>query len=71
MYCMRNLQNWMRKVQKKSIRIIIRRLVRALEILEVTGQTKQDHEQQQGNQPMYHSVIIGLRFFPVNHFMND
>ncbi|PID06920.1 MULTISPECIES: tRNA (adenosine(37)-N6)-dimethylallyltransferase MiaA [unclassified Sporosarcina] len=37
-----------------------RRLVRALEILEVTGQTKQDHEQQQGNQPMYHSVIIGL-----------
>ncbi|ARJ40106.1 tRNA (adenosine(37)-N6)-dimethylallyltransferase MiaA [Sporosarcina sp. P21c] len=37
-----------------------RRLVRALEILEVTGQTKQDHEQQQGNQPMYHSLIIGL-----------
>lgn len=37
-----------------------RRLVRALEILEVTGQTKQDHEQQQGNQSMYHSVIIGL-----------
>ena len=37
-----------------------RRLVRALEILEVTGQTKQDHEQQQGNQPMYNSLIIGL-----------
>ncbi|ARF15390.1 tRNA (adenosine(37)-N6)-dimethylallyltransferase MiaA [Sporosarcina ureae] len=37
-----------------------RRLVRALEILEVTGQTKQDHEQQQGSQPMYHSLIIGL-----------
>ncbi len=37
-----------------------RRLVRALEILEVTGQTKQDHEQQQGNQPMYSSLIIGL-----------
>ena len=37
-----------------------RRLVRALEILEVTGRTKQDHEQQQGSKPMYHSVIIGL-----------
>ncbi|MDV6377583.1 tRNA (adenosine(37)-N6)-dimethylallyltransferase MiaA [Sporosarcina sp. GW1-11] len=37
-----------------------RRLVRALEILEVTGRTKQDHEQQQGNQPMYHHLIIGL-----------
>ncbi|ARD49370.1 tRNA (adenosine(37)-N6)-dimethylallyltransferase MiaA [Sporosarcina sp. P33] len=37
-----------------------RRLVRALEILEVTGQTKQDHEQQQGNMPMYHHLIIGL-----------
>lgn len=37
-----------------------RRLVRALEILEVTGQTKQDHEQQQGNRPMYNSLIIGL-----------
>lgn len=37
-----------------------RRLVRALEILEVTGLTKQDHEQQSGNQPMYRSLIIGL-----------
>ncbi|AXH98777.1 tRNA (adenosine(37)-N6)-dimethylallyltransferase MiaA [Sporosarcina sp. PTS2304] len=37
-----------------------RRLVRALEILEVTGRTKQDHEQQQGNQSMFRELIIGL-----------
>ncbi|WP_301109649.1 tRNA (adenosine(37)-N6)-dimethylallyltransferase MiaA [Sporosarcina sp.] len=37
-----------------------RRLIRALEILEVTGQTKQEHEQQQGNEPMYNELIIGL-----------
>lgn len=37
-----------------------RRLVRALEILEVTGRTKRDHEQQQGDKPMYEHLIIGL-----------
>lgn len=37
-----------------------RRLVRALEILEVSGKTKQQHEQQQGSEPMYEQLIIGL-----------
>lgn len=37
-----------------------RRLIRALEIVEVTGRTKQEHEQQQGNQPMYRELLIGL-----------
>lgn len=37
-----------------------RRLIRALEILEVTGRTKQQHEKQQGNEPMYSHLIIGL-----------
>lgn len=37
-----------------------RRLIRALEILEVTGRTKQQHEQNLGNLPVYNHVIIGL-----------
>lgn len=37
-----------------------RRLVRALEILEVSGKTKQQHEQQQGSEPIYEQLIIGL-----------
>ncbi|REB09831.1 tRNA (adenosine(37)-N6)-dimethylallyltransferase MiaA [Sporosarcina sp. BI001-red] len=37
-----------------------RRLVRALEILEVSGETKANHEADQGSTPMYHSYIIGL-----------
>ncbi|WP_153731358.1 tRNA (adenosine(37)-N6)-dimethylallyltransferase MiaA [Sporosarcina obsidiansis] len=37
-----------------------RRVIRALEIVEVTGKTKQQHEQQQGNEPMYHYLLVGL-----------
>lgn len=37
-----------------------RRLVRALEIMEVTGKTKQQHEQQAGHVPYYNHVIVGL-----------
>lgn len=37
-----------------------RRLIRALEILEITGQTKQQHEKQQGNNAVYSHLIIGL-----------
>lgn len=37
-----------------------RRLVRALEILEVSGETKANHEADQGTTPMYRSSIIGL-----------
>ncbi|MBD7983610.1 tRNA (adenosine(37)-N6)-dimethylallyltransferase MiaA [Sporosarcina sp. Sa2YVA2] len=37
-----------------------RRLIRALEIIEVTGKTKDDHEQGQGHEPMYKHLIIGL-----------
>lgn len=37
-----------------------RRLIRALEILEVSGETKANHEADQGKTPMYHSLIVGL-----------
>lgn len=37
-----------------------RRIIRALEIIEVSGKTKNDHEQQAGNTPLYHHMIIGL-----------
>ncbi|MBD7907052.1 tRNA (adenosine(37)-N6)-dimethylallyltransferase MiaA [Sporosarcina gallistercoris] len=37
-----------------------RRLIRALEILEVSGETKANHEADQGATPMYRSFIIGL-----------
>lgn len=37
-----------------------RRLIRALEILEVSGDTKANHEADQGAIPMYRSSIIGL-----------
>ncbi|MGG0643734.1 tRNA (adenosine(37)-N6)-dimethylallyltransferase MiaA [Sporosarcina gallistercoris] len=37
-----------------------RRLIRALEILEVSGETKANHEADQGATPMYHTFIIGL-----------
>ncbi|WP_432355047.1 tRNA (adenosine(37)-N6)-dimethylallyltransferase MiaA [Sporosarcina sp. A2] len=37
-----------------------RRLVRALEIIEVSGVTKANHEANQGTTPMYHSFIVGL-----------
>ncbi|NYF24311.1 tRNA (adenosine(37)-N6)-dimethylallyltransferase MiaA [Sporosarcina sp. JAI121] len=37
-----------------------RRLVRALEIIEVTGRTKGDHEENAGNAPLYDHLIIGL-----------
>lgn len=37
-----------------------RRLIRALEIIEVSGKTKDDHEQGQGHEPMYNHLIIGL-----------
>ncbi|MFD1928623.1 tRNA (adenosine(37)-N6)-dimethylallyltransferase MiaA [Sporosarcina siberiensis] len=36
------------------------RLVRALEIIEVTGRTKEDHENDAGKQPLYDHLIIGL-----------
>ncbi|MER2088615.1 MAG: tRNA (adenosine(37)-N6)-dimethylallyltransferase MiaA [Sporosarcina sp.] len=37
-----------------------RRLVRALEIIEVTGRTKGDHEENAGHAPLYDHLIIGL-----------
>lgn len=37
-----------------------RRLVRALEIIEVTGKTKGDHEENVGHTPLYHHLIVGL-----------
>ena len=37
-----------------------RRLVRALEIMEVTGTTKNNLEQDQGQEPMYNHLIVGL-----------
>lgn len=37
-----------------------RRIVRALEIIEVTGKTKGDHEQQTGNQALFNHLLIGL-----------
>lgn len=37
-----------------------RRLVRALEIIEVTGRTKEDHEEDAGHAPLYNHLIVGL-----------
>ncbi len=37
-----------------------RRLIRALEIIEVTGKTKDAHEQNKGHEEMYRHLIIGL-----------
>lgn len=37
-----------------------RRLIRALEIMEVTGKTKEAHEQNKGQEEMYRHLIIGL-----------
>ncbi|WP_318615332.1 tRNA (adenosine(37)-N6)-dimethylallyltransferase MiaA [Sporosarcina sp. YIM B06819] len=37
-----------------------RRLVRALEIIEVTGKTKGDHEENAGHAALYNHLIIGL-----------
>ncbi|MHA6258789.1 tRNA (adenosine(37)-N6)-dimethylallyltransferase MiaA [Sporosarcina sp. CAU 1771] len=37
-----------------------RRLVRALEIIEITGETKSNHEQNVGNNALYKHLIIGL-----------
>ncbi|KXH80059.1 tRNA (adenosine(37)-N6)-dimethylallyltransferase MiaA [Sporosarcina sp. HYO08] len=37
-----------------------RRLIRALEIIEVTGRTKKDHEKEVGQKPLYHHLLIGL-----------
>ena len=37
-----------------------RRLIRALEIIEVTGKTKNEHEQGTGEIPMYDHLIVGL-----------
>ena len=37
-----------------------RRLVRALEIIEVTGKTKNEHEQGTGEIPIYNHLIVGL-----------
>ena len=37
-----------------------RRLVRALEIIEVTGKTKDDHEEDAGHAPLYDHLIVGL-----------
>ena len=45
--CMKNLLRLDPDALKKFIRIIIVRLVRALEIIEVTGKTKGDHEEEQ------------------------
>ena len=37
-----------------------RRLVRALEIIEVTGKTKGDHEEDAGTHALYNHLIVGL-----------
>ncbi|MCM3709861.1 tRNA (adenosine(37)-N6)-dimethylallyltransferase MiaA [Sporosarcina luteola] len=37
-----------------------RRLIRALEIIEVTGKTKNEHEQGAGGAPLYNHLIVGL-----------
>ena len=37
-----------------------RRLVRALEIIEVTGKTKDDHEENAGHAPLYNHLLVGL-----------
>ena len=37
-----------------------RRIIRGLEIIEVTGKTKGDHEQNVGANALYHHLIIGL-----------
>jgi len=37
-----------------------RRIVRALEIIEVTGKTKEDHEEGIGHRPLYNHLLIGL-----------
>ncbi|MDW0115654.1 tRNA (adenosine(37)-N6)-dimethylallyltransferase MiaA [Sporosarcina thermotolerans] len=37
-----------------------RRLIRALEIIEVTGKTKNEHEKGKGRVPVYDHVIIGM-----------
>ncbi|MFC5603144.1 tRNA (adenosine(37)-N6)-dimethylallyltransferase MiaA [Sporosarcina koreensis] len=37
-----------------------RRLIRALEIIEVTGKTKNEHEQGAGDLPLYDHLIVGL-----------
>ncbi|WP_252503532.1 tRNA (adenosine(37)-N6)-dimethylallyltransferase MiaA [Sporosarcina sp. Marseille-Q4943] len=38
-----------------------RRLIRALEIIEVTGKTKNEHEQGAGEAPLYDHLIVGLK----------
>ncbi|MFS0688018.1 tRNA (adenosine(37)-N6)-dimethylallyltransferase MiaA [Sporosarcina sp. 179-K 8C2 HS] len=38
-----------------------RRLIRALEIIEVTGKTKNEHEQGAGDAPLYDHLIVGLK----------
>lgn len=37
-----------------------RRVIRALEIIEITGKTKDDHEQQVGNDALFNHLLIGL-----------
>ena len=37
-----------------------RRIIRALEIIEVTGKTKDEHEEDVGKQPLYNHLILGL-----------
>lgn len=39
-----------------------RRIVRALEIIEVTGKTKADHEQQVGNESLFNHLLLGLEW---------
>lgn len=37
-----------------------RRVVRALEIIEVTGKTKGDHEENAGHAPLYNHLLVGI-----------
>lgn len=37
-----------------------RRIIRALEIIEITGKTKEQHEQNQGDQALFNHLIFGL-----------
>lgn len=39
-----------------------RRIIRALEIIEVTGKTKSGHEKQVGDKPLFNHLLIGLEW---------
>ena len=46
---------------KRFIRTIIVDLFARLEILEVTGKTKDEHEEDAGHAPLYDHLLVGLQ----------